>query len=126
MAQQQQGGAGTGAGAPFGGAPTGQQQLDLNALRNHPQIQQLRAEMAANPAAIQPLIQQLAQQNPEIAQVLVQNPEALMQLLGVAVEYEDGEGEGGQLPPGTQVLNVTPEERAAIERVSPMIIFTSQ
>lgn len=36
-----------------------------------------------------------------------------MQLLG----GDDGEGEG-DLPPGAQVVSVTEEERAAIERVS--------
>jgi hypothetical protein len=36
-----------------------------------------------------------------------------MQLLGVQFD-----GEEGDAPPGTQVVNVTVEERAAIERVS--------
>ena len=61
---------------------------------------------------VQPLLQQLAQANPQLAQMLAQNPEALAQLLGT--EGEDGE----HLPPGTQVVQVSEEERAAIERVS--------
>lgn len=68
--------------------------------------------MAQNPNLIQPLIQQLAASNPQIAQTLAQNPEALLQLLG------NEDGEGGQLPPGAQIVNVSEEERAAIERVS--------
>lgn len=70
--------------------------------------------MAEHPDLIVPLIQQMAQANPAIAQIMAQNPEALTQLLGI----ELGEGEDEQqLPPGAQVISVTAEERAAIERV---------
>lgn len=118
MAQQQQqqhhgGAAGPGAGA--GG------QLNLEALRNNPQIQQLRQQMAANPNLIGPLIQQLASQNPAIAQMISQNPEALFQLLGIEIGED---GEDGPIPPNAQVISVTEEERAAIQRVRfPMPFF---
>jgi UV excision repair protein RAD23 len=98
--------AGAGAGAGAGGG------LDLAALRDNPQIAQLRELMSQNPGLIQPLIQQMAQSNPEMARAIAENPEALMQLLGV------GEGdEGEDVPPGAQVVNVTEEERAAIQRL---------
>lgn len=85
-----------------------------------------------NPALIQPLIQQLAQTNPGLAQQLVANPEALYALLGGAGgegEFGDGEdeweqgdfgegGEGGEGGPNN-VVSVTEEERDAISRVSP-------
>jgi hypothetical protein len=58
------------------------------------------------------MIQQLAQNNPGLAQALAANPEALLDLLGGEVG-EDGE----PIPPGAQVLSVTPEERDAIARV---------
>ncbi|RDB16982.1 UV excision repair protein rhp23 [Hypsizygus marmoreus] len=115
LAQQQQQQAGAAAGGNFGGA--GGPQIDINALRNHPQIVQLREQIASNPANIQPLIQQLAQANPQMAQALAQNPEALMALLGIQFVDEEGEEGGGQVPPGAQVLNVTEEERAAITRL---------
>ncbi|KAF8070204.1 hypothetical protein FPV67DRAFT_1623778 [Lyophyllum atratum] len=108
--QQQAGGGGTG--QTFTAANG--QQIDLEALRNSPQIRQLREQMAANPENIQPLLQQLAAQHPQIAQMLSQNPEILAQLLGVPSEYDE---EGGAIPPGAQVVSVTPEERAAIERL---------
>lgn len=104
--RQQQQQAPPAAGAAAGG-------IDINAMRESPQIQQLREMIRQNPALMQPLIQQLAASNPGIAQAVAQNPEALFQLLGSG---EDGEG--GALPPGTQFVNVTAEEQAAIERVS--------
>jgi UV excision repair protein RAD23 len=61
------------------------------------------------------MIQQLAQNNPQLAQALAENPEALLELLGAP---DPGVGDDGELiPPGAHVLSVTPEERDAIERV---------
>lgn len=84
-------------------------------MPNANQIQQLRQLLTTNPEMGQQLIQQLAANNPQLAQTLAAHPEALMQLLGDMDEFGD-DGEGG-LPPGAQVVNVTEEERAAIERV---------
>ncbi|KAK7692324.1 hypothetical protein QCA50_003949 [Cerrena zonata] len=77
--------------------------LDLAALENDPRVQQLRQVMAQNPEMIQPMLQQLAQENPQLAQLFAQNPEALMALLA-----------GGT---GPQVIQVTPEEQEAIQRL---------
>ncbi|KAF8135447.1 hypothetical protein EV363DRAFT_1429202 [Boletus edulis] len=105
--QQQQGGGGLGAGAGPG-VP------NLSALRDNPQIAQLRELVAQDPNLIQPVIQQLVAANPQLAQVLASNPQALLNLLGDAGGDGEGEGEGA---PGVQVVNVTPEEQAAIERL---------
>lgn len=67
--------------------------------------------MAQNPEMIQPMLQQLAQENPQLAQLFAQNPEALMALLA-----------GGT---GPQVIQVTPEEQEAIQRVSEAVTFPS-
>jgi len=42
------------------------------------------------------------------------NPELLANILGI----ELGDDEQGAIPPGATVINVTPEEQAAIQRVS--------
>ncbi|KAJ6499375.1 hypothetical protein C8R45DRAFT_982230 [Mycena sanguinolenta] len=110
--QQQQGGAGAGAGGAA--APGGE--LNLAALQNNPQIQQLRELMMQNPALIQPLIQQLGAQNPALMQMIQQNPAAVAELFGVpGGDFEDGED--GPIPPGAHVVSVTEEERAAIQRL---------
>ncbi|KAF8906592.1 hypothetical protein CPB84DRAFT_1835100 [Gymnopilus junonius] len=110
--QQQQTGSGVATGGPTAGGHGGH--LNLEALRDNPQIQQLREQVAQNPALIQPLIQQLASQNPAMAQMVAQNPEALFQLLGIGLEEGD---DGAQIPPGAHVVSVTEEERAAIQRL---------
>ncbi|KAF5355008.1 hypothetical protein D9756_005226 [Leucocoprinus leucothites] len=119
LAQQQQQRGSTGAGATGGG-------LDLGALQGGgggggggqmPNLSNLREAVAQNPQLAQLLIQQLAQSNPALAQHLANNPDLLLQALG-GMEGEDGEdGEGGPLPPGAQVVSVTEEERAAIQRL---------
>jgi hypothetical protein len=68
------------------------------------------------------VIQQLAQSNPQLAEALASDPASLLDLLS------EGVGDDGEpIPPGAQVVNVTPEERAAIERVSflPNLLLTS-
>jgi len=113
--QQQQGGGGGGGGglAGSGGAIPGG--LNLDALRNSPQIQQLRQAIQQSPENAQVLLQQLAQQNPGIAQMIAQDPSILANLLGI----QFGEGDDGEddVPPGANVIHVTPEENAAIERL---------
>ena len=80
-----------------------------------PSIDTLRELATRNPALLQPVIQQLAQSNPQLAQALAADPGALLDLLN-AGSGEDGE-DGEAIPPGAHVVNVTVEERAAIERV---------
>lgn len=89
--------------------------MDLSALQSNPQLEQLRQLVQQDPNMIQPLIQQIAASNPQLAQALASNPEALLQLLGGDLEGE----EGGDLPPN--VIEVTPEENAAIDRVSVLL-----
>ena len=116
-AQRGTGGTGTGAGA---GARSGGTQgaaaqagtPNLDFLRNNPQFQQLRQVVQQQPQMLEPILQQVAAGNPQLAQIITQNPEQFMQLLA-----EDGD-EDVALPPGAHPISVTEEEREAIERVS--------
>ncbi|KAJ5693401.1 UV excision repair protein rhp23 [Penicillium macrosclerotiorum] len=85
----------------------------LDFLRSNPHFQQLRQLVQQQPTMLEPILQQVAQGNPQIAQLISQNSEAFLQLLGEDIGDEDEES----LPPGAQVLSVTEEERDAIERL---------
>jgi len=77
--------------------------------------------MLQNPAMIQPLIQQITANNPQLAQLINQNPEAFYQLLAGDDEegdFEEGDfGQGGAA--GQTVIQLTEQEAEAVRRVSP-------
>jgi UV excision repair protein RAD23 len=61
---------------------------------------------------LEPILNTLAQGNPELAARISQSPEEFLALLS-----EDADDDAA-LPPGAQAISVTEEEREAIERVS--------
>lgn len=61
---------------------------------------------------LEPILQQVGAGNPQLAQLIGQNPDQFLQLLS-----EDAD-EDAPLPPNAQAVSVTEEEREAIERVS--------
>lgn len=67
-----------------------------------------------NPALLQPLLQQLGQSNPELLRSINADPNGFLQAL---LEGAEGDEEGGQAPPGN-MIQVTQEEKDAIDRVS--------
>jgi UV excision repair protein RAD23 len=98
------GGTGAGAGAALGGN-------SLDFLRNNPQFQQLRQVVQQQPQMLEPILQQVAAGNPQLAQLINQHPEQFVQLLA------EGADDDAPLPPGSQAIQVTEEEREAIERL---------
>ncbi|OAV93573.1 UV excision repair protein Rad23 [Puccinia triticina 1-1 BBBD Race 1] len=97
----------------------------LEALRNNPQMIQLRQLVQQNPALLQPFLQQLGQSNPNLLAQLTSNPTLLMSFLA---EGAEGLDDDPSLPPGmlgaagepedqTQYVQVSQEERDAIERL---------
>jgi UV excision repair protein RAD23 len=84
----------------------------LDALRADPRLNAIRELASQNPALLQPVLQQIMQNNPQLAQTLASNPDELLNHLLNAGDDDE------PIPPGAQVVNVTAEERAAIERVS--------
>ncbi|GAP87444.1 putative UV excision repair protein Rad23 [Rosellinia necatrix] len=110
--QQGQGGGRGGSGGAGQGAGAGTRDLgNLDFLRNNAQFQQLRQVVQQQPQMLEPILQQLGAGNPQLAQLISQNPEQFLQLLG-----EDGDDDA-PLPPGAQAISVTEEERDAIERL---------
>ncbi|KAK8019297.1 UV excision repair protein Rad23 [Apiospora arundinis] len=114
------GGSGAGAGARGAAAPAaaaagGEAARDLgnlDFLRNNAQFQQLRQIVQQQPGMLEPILQQLGAGNPQLAQLISQNPNQFLQLLG-----EDADDDAA-LPPGAQAISVTEEERDAIERLT--------
>ena len=105
------GGASTGTGGS-GGAGGAGGLGDLDFLRNNPQFQQLRQIVQTQPRMLEPILQQVGHGNPQLAQMIGENPEQFLRLLSEDV------GDDTPLPPGAQEISVTEEERDAIERVS--------
>ncbi|OCT50566.1 UV excision repair protein rhp23 [Cladophialophora carrionii] len=108
-------GAGAGAGAGAAGLMTEGGAPNIDFLRNSPHFQQLRQFVQQQPAMLEPILQQLAEGNPELAQMIGSNQDQFLQLLAEDVQGEGGEG--GPLPPGATSIQVTEEERDAIERL---------
>jgi len=104
---------------------------ELEELRNNPQFAQLAGMLAQNPQMMAQMLPALAQSNPELLQVIQQNPQAFMQLLQeaaggggaqdpvaamLAAAGQGGGGAGGG--PGPTVIQLTEEERAAVDRLA--------
>ncbi|KAJ5443534.1 UV excision repair protein rhp23 [Penicillium daleae] len=108
-----QAGEGGGRGARSGGAGgAAGSDANLDFLRNNPHFQQLRQLVQQQPQMLEPILQQVAAGNPQIAQIIGQNSEQFLQLLAEDLGEDDE-----ALPPGTQAISVTEEERDAIERL---------
>ena len=115
--------------------PTQQSGGDMGGLaqliQQFPQFNQLRAAIQSNPHLLTPIMQRLAQSNPELVEVINQNPEEFIRLLNEPVQTAPqqqqqgafggfgGMGGGmpqmGRQPPGT--IMVTPQEKDAIDRL---------
>lgn len=80
-------------------------------------MDQLRQQLLTNPAALQQFMTVLQQTNPQAYQAFQQNPQAFLQLIlgGGAGGPGMGMGMGRRPPPGA--IQVTHEEKDAIDRV---------
>ncbi|KAJ9123281.1 hypothetical protein QFC22_001479 [Naganishia vaughanmartiniae] len=126
-AMQQQRGGVPAAGGPGAAGQAPAQGLSAgaaSALGNHPMMAELRQLVQQNPALIQPLLQQLGANNPGLAQLINQNPEALMQLLAGDDDEEGdfdpaafGGAEGEDPFQGQTVIQLTEQEAEAVRRL---------
>ncbi|GAA6010277.1 hypothetical protein JCM11491_006243 [Sporobolomyces phaffii] len=109
---------------------------ELAALRSTPIFAQLRTLVQQNPALLQPFLQQLGASNPELLTLIERNQSEFVQFLQEGAEgglgggsdddmeamFGGGEGgEGGMIgEDGSQYVQVTEEEKEAIERLVAM------
>ncbi|WOH07713.1 hypothetical protein DCAR_0727146 [Daucus carota subsp. sativus] len=87
---------------------------NLDFLRNNQQFQSLRAMVQSNPQILQPMLQELGKQNPNLMRLIQEHQADFLQLINEPIE--GGENLLGQ----PQAISVTPEERDAIERLEAM------
>ncbi|KAF8691271.1 hypothetical protein HU200_040396 [Digitaria exilis] len=107
-----QGGSNAGGGA--GGGP-------LDFLRNNQQFQALREMVHTNPQILQPMLQELSKQNPQILRLIQENHAEFLQLLNEP--FEGGEEDFLEQPEQDEMphaISVTPEEQEAIGRLESM------
>jgi len=100
------------------GAPQPQLSPLAQALQGIPQFDQIRALIPSNPQMLPQIINQLRESNPNLFNLINQNPQEFVQLLQNGIPGSGG-GAGGA-PPGPRPgeIRVTPEEKAAIDRLA--------
>jgi len=102
-------------------ATTGSGVFDF--LRQHPHFNTLRMMVQQQPELLQPVLQQLGQTNPSILQLIQSHQQEFIQLLNEPVQMAPGQQTGGPaqgpgMPPlGPQYIQVSTEEKAAIDRL---------
>ncbi|GAU16507.1 hypothetical protein TSUD_167380 [Trifolium subterraneum] len=91
---------------------------DLEFLRNSQQFQALRTMVQANPQILQPMLQELGKQNPNLMELIQDHQADFLRLINEPGGEENIEGQLGSLAPNT--ITITPEENEAIQRLEDM------
>jgi len=94
---------------------------NLDVLRNNTQFRGLLSLVQANPQILQPLLQELGKQNPQIMQLIQENQAEFLRLINEPAEGAEGslldQFADAEMP---QTIAVTPEENEAIQRLEQM------
>ncbi|XP_024008897.1 ubiquitin receptor RAD23b isoform X1 [Eutrema salsugineum] len=94
----------------------------LEFLRNNDQFQQLRTMVHSNPQILQPMLQELGKQNPQLLRLIQENQAEFLQLVNEPYEGSDGDADifDQPEPEMPHAINVTPAEQEAIQRLEAM------
>ncbi|KAL0757426.1 hypothetical protein Bca101_095094 [Brassica carinata] len=94
----------------------------LDFLRGNDQFQQLRSMVNSNPQILQPMLQELGKQNPQLLRLIQENQAEFLQLINEPYEGSDGEMDILDQPEQEMphAVNVTPAEQEAIQRLEAM------
>lgn len=112
-----------------GGAGSG----SLDFLRQHPQFQALRSMVQTNPSILQPMLQELGKQNPQLLQVINSNQSEFLRIINEPVSAAEqqsmaammagalgGEGDMDAEGPGVVNIELTEEDRANVDTLMAM------
>ncbi|KAK7270605.1 hypothetical protein RJT34_25900 [Clitoria ternatea] len=102
---------GAGAGAGIG---------SLDFLRNNAQFQALRSMVQSNPQILQPVLQELGKQNPNLLRLIQEHHAEFLQLINEPVEGSEGDIFDQPEQDMPHAINVTPAEQEAIGRLEAM------
>lgn len=105
-------------GIPSAGSNASAGTLDF--LRNSQQFQAFRAMVQANPQILQPMLQELGKQNPNLMRLIQDHQADFLRLINEPVDGGDGNALGQMAGAMPQAVTVTPEEHEAIERLEAM------
>lgn len=93
-------------------------------LRDQPQFQQMRAVIQQNPNLLNAILQQIGQTNPALLQAISQHQQAFVRMLNEPVNptsapatTEESAVEPPQAQPPQNVIQVSPQDKEAIERL---------
>ncbi|KAK9130282.1 hypothetical protein Sjap_010769 [Stephania japonica] len=99
------------------GSGTGGGDGSLDFLRNNQQFQALRSMVQANPQILQPMLQELSKQNPQLLRLIQEHQVEFLQLINEPVEGVEGDMFEQPEQDMPLAVSVTVEEQAAIERL---------
>ncbi|MQL96624.1 hypothetical protein Taro_029296 [Colocasia esculenta] len=91
----------------------------LDFLRTNEQFQALRSMVQANPQILQPMLQELSKQNPDLLRLLQEHQAEFLQLINEPPEEGD-EGDLFDEQADQETITVTPAEEEAIGRLEAM------
>ncbi|CAK9186855.1 unnamed protein product [Ilex paraguariensis] len=89
----------------------------LDFLRNNQQFQALRSMVQSNPQILQPMLQELGKQNPQLLRMIQEHHAEFLQLINEPVEGSEGDLLDQPEQDMPHAISVTPAEQEAIERL---------
>ncbi|KAE8715076.1 Ubiquitin receptor RAD23c [Hibiscus syriacus] len=104
----------SGAGADAGGLES------LDFLRNNQHFQALRSMIQSNPQILQPMLQELGKQNPQLLRQIQEHNTEFLQLINGPLEGSEGDIFDQAEQDMPHAINVTPAEQEAIQRLEAM------
>ncbi|GMH03894.1 hypothetical protein Nepgr_005733 [Nepenthes gracilis] len=92
----------------------------LDFLRNNQQFQALQSMVQANPQILQPMLQELGKQNPQLLRLIQDHHNEFLQLLNEPLDGSEGDIFDQPDQDMPHAVSVTSEEQEAIERLEAM------